>query len=171
MYSFQRKLKYIKANLKKWNKESFGNIMEEKLRLESKIGEIQVWVMKDGYNDEESTKEGELIKELAQREKQEEILWRQKYRQMWLKEGDRNTGFFHKATIQNKQQNKISRLKTPIDQIFEKQDEIERNLVQFYSDLLLKMKAMLGADIRAITRHIPRLVTPDHNIMLNRWIE
>ena len=65
MYAFQKKLKYIKDNLKKWNKESFGNIMEEKLWLEAQIGEIQVRVMKDGYRNEESTKEGELIKELA----------------------------------------------------------------------------------------------------------
>ena len=28
-----------------------------------------------------------------------------------------------------------------------------------------------GADIKAITRHIPRLVTRDHNIMLKRRIE
>lgn len=58
MFAFQQKSKYIKDNLKKWNKESFGNIMKEKLQLEAQIGEIQVWVMQDGYNDEERTKEG-----------------------------------------------------------------------------------------------------------------
>lgn len=65
MYALQQKLKYIKANLKKWNKESFGNIMEEKIRLEEKIGELQQRVMQDGYNEEETTKECKLIKKLA----------------------------------------------------------------------------------------------------------
>ena len=76
MFNIQQKLKHIKENIKKWNKETFGNIMTEKLRLEAQIGEIQVWSMQDGYGDEERIKEGELIKELAQREKQEEILSR-----------------------------------------------------------------------------------------------
>lgn len=57
MYAFQQKLKYIKTNLKTWNKESFGNIMEERLWLEATIGEIKVWVMRDGYIKEDGTKE------------------------------------------------------------------------------------------------------------------
>ena len=43
--------------------------MIDKLCLEAQIGEIQVQAMQDGYGDEECIKEGELIKELAQREK------------------------------------------------------------------------------------------------------
>jgi hypothetical protein len=35
MYQFQQRLKHIKLQLKKWNKEVFGNIFEEKNRLES----------------------------------------------------------------------------------------------------------------------------------------
>lgn len=64
MYTLQQKCKYVKDYLKKWNKESFGNILVEKHRLKSQIGEIQSKVMKEGYN-EERTKEQGLIKELA----------------------------------------------------------------------------------------------------------
>jgi hypothetical protein len=76
MYAFQQKLKHIKTHLKIWNKETFGKIMEERIRLEALIGEIQNRVMRDGYIEEERTKEGELIQELAKSERQEEILWR-----------------------------------------------------------------------------------------------
>ena len=41
MYIFQQKLKYIKGRIKKWKKDSFGNIMEEKERLEKRIEEIK----------------------------------------------------------------------------------------------------------------------------------
>ena len=61
---------------------------------------------------------------------------------MWLKEGDRNTRFFHKETMANRQQNRISRLKTASGQIVERQEDIEGNLVQFYSDLLQEMEEM-----------------------------
>jgi hypothetical protein len=33
------------------------------------------------------------------------------------------------------------------------------------------MEVDRGEDIKAITRHIPKLVTPEHNIMLMRHIE
>ena len=78
---------------------------------------------------------------------------------MWLKEGDHNTGFFHKATISNRQQNRISKLKTSTSEIVERQEDIEGNLVQFHSDLLQETEETQEEDIRAITRHIPSLVT------------
>ena len=61
-----------------------------------------------------------LVKKLNQREEQEEILWLQKYRKLLLKEGNKNTSFFHKSTIQHRHQNRINRLKTPTGQVVEK---------------------------------------------------
>ena len=113
MYTLQQKLKYVKASLKKWSKESFENILIEKQRLESQIGEIQSKAMTKFYNEEDKTKEQGILKDLNLREKQEEMLWQQKSRQLWLKEGNKNSGFFHKYTIHNRQQNRITRLKTP----------------------------------------------------------
>lgn len=66
MYALQQKLKYVKDFLKKWNNESFGNILMEKHRLESQIGEIQSKAMREAYSEEERTNEQGLIKELVQ---------------------------------------------------------------------------------------------------------
>lgn len=57
MYALQQKLKYVKDYLEKWNKESFGNILMEKWRLENEIGELQSKVMRDGYSEVERTME------------------------------------------------------------------------------------------------------------------
>ena len=37
IYQFQQKLKHLKNYIKKWNKDSFGNIFQEKQVLETKI--------------------------------------------------------------------------------------------------------------------------------------
>lgn len=58
-----------------------------------------------------------------------------------------------------------------IGQIVEKQNELEQHLVQFYLELLHETEEDRGGDIVAITRHIPKLVTLEYNIMLMRQIE
>ena len=40
----------------------------------------------------------------------EETSWRQKSREIWLKEGDRNTGFFHRIANSHKKSNTIERI-------------------------------------------------------------
>ena len=41
----------------------------------------------------------------------EEISWRQKSREVWLMEGDRNTGFFHKMANSHRRINCLSKIK------------------------------------------------------------
>ena len=55
--------------------------------------------------------------------------------------------------------------------MFEKQSDLEQQLVQFYSELLNETEEDQGKEIEEITRNIPRLVTPEHNAMLMRTIE
>ena len=41
----------------------------------------------------------------------EEMTWRQKSREIWLKEGDKNTGFFHRMVSSHRRQSHIKRLR------------------------------------------------------------
>ena len=61
MYQFQQKLKLLKSNIKKWNKESFGNIFQDKKELDSKIQEVQIKGMQSGFSDEIRADENLLI--------------------------------------------------------------------------------------------------------------
>ena len=92
--------------------------------------------MKEGYSEEDTNAEKTIMQDLMQREKQEEILWQQKSCKLWLREGDRNTSFFHKSTIQHRQHNQISHLKSIEGHILESQHDIEQELVTFFADLL-----------------------------------
>ena len=69
MYVFQQKLKIVKECIKKWNRESFGHITQEKWKLEQQLEDIQTKTMKEGYTEEEINAEKTFMQELMQREK------------------------------------------------------------------------------------------------------
>lgn len=49
MYKFQQSMKGLKAKIKKWNKEEFGNIFLDKKMLEKRLQEIQTIGTNEGY--------------------------------------------------------------------------------------------------------------------------
>ena len=53
----------------------------------------------------------------------------------WLKEGDRNTKFFHASCIQRRQHNKILRLKNEEGRWLTNQKLIKNEIVSFYKKI------------------------------------
>ena len=104
------KLKALKGILKVWNREVFGRVKSKKLEA---LRRVSYW------NDLEKERELGLV-EHEERTKakddfkswalMEEISWRHKSKETWLKEGDKNARFFHRMENAHKRRNFLQNL-------------------------------------------------------------
>ena len=91
MFHFQQKLKALKANIRTWNKEDFGNIFADKKRLIQDVDLLQQKGMDTGWDVEMKERKKDLLTQLDARERHEEIYWNHKSRVKWMQEGEKNT--------------------------------------------------------------------------------
>ncbi|RVW60790.1 LINE-1 reverse transcriptase-like [Vitis vinifera] len=65
----------------------------------------------------------------------EEVHWRQKSRELWLKEGDRNTGYFHRMANAHRRNNSLDRIMINGEWLT-KDQEVREGIVNAFQNLL-----------------------------------
>lgn len=78
----------------------------------------------------------ELNSKLEENLSREEELQRQKSREIWLKEGDRNTKYFHSCTIHERKYNRIEKLKKEDGSWLSNREEIGNKLCRSLTTIL-----------------------------------
>jgi len=168
MFLLQKGLKHIKLGLKDWNKNEYGNTFEEKKSVEGKMQELNQAVIMDGFDKVRSDQVTKYHHDWENLCKQVEIFWRQKSRVQWLKEGERNTRFFHRSIMASRAHKRISSIKDEGGNILNPHEEIKAMLVQHFQGIANETFSNREYSIKDITRHIPRLVSREENYNLNR---
>ncbi len=136
-YMFAAKLKALKVDLKKWNATHFGHVsLQKKQMMVDLRGLDEVEESRPLTNEERGQRE-DLIVGLVKVILMDEISWRQKSRVLWLKEGDKNSSFFHRIANSNRNTNTISQLIIN-GTTATNQDEIQDHIAQFYEQLYLE---------------------------------
>lgn len=135
MFKLQSKLKSIKLKIKEWNTTEFGNIFQDKQNLEDQLQEIHKdW--SSGINKENSIEQERILMQKWHiHSQQEEILWKQKSRIQWLKEGERNTKFFHRSTMDYRGANKILKLTNAAGEVTQNHNEISSLLTTHFKQI------------------------------------
>ena len=65
----------------------------------------------------------------------EEVHWRQLSRELWLREGDRNTGFFHRMANAHRRNNSMDKIKINGVWLSEEQ-EVREGVANAYQQML-----------------------------------
>ena len=102
-------LKTFAHKIQRWNKEEFYNIFRKKSELWARLEGIQK-LLAQGHQPHLIKLESKLRKEMESVLNDEEMLWFQKSRLDAIRDGDRNTRYFHLSTIIRRKRNKIEAL-------------------------------------------------------------
>lgn len=132
MFRLQTKLKRLKFEIKKWNWEIFGDIHQNVQQAKDRLKEAEE------FFDTHSTKENDATlckaqKELETRLMREELYWRDKARQDWLKAGDKNTSYFL-SCVKERRTSKPFQLKDG-NQLITDTDVIRKKVTEYYYHL------------------------------------
>ncbi|KAH9302372.1 hypothetical protein KI387_013955, partial [Taxus chinensis] len=131
-----QKLKNVKQKVRIWNKEVFGNIFEKKKELKQQLEELELQVSMKGMTLEDHQREKILLSDLHNINSHEETFWRMKSRALWLKDGDKNTKFFHLTAIKHRACNRISEVTKGNGNITKDLEVIKTEALNFYKNLL-----------------------------------
>lgn len=100
------KLHKLSGELHVWSKDEFGSVLKEINMLKDTLKQLREAPGRRGSNREEL----KIQDKLAELYHREEIMWRQRSRVLWRKEGHRSTRFFNQKAMMTKPENKIKKL-------------------------------------------------------------
>ncbi|XP_028790433.1 uncharacterized protein LOC114746383 [Neltuma alba] len=132
--AIQDELNDLESELKHWNQMTFGHITRKKKKILKRIAGIQRSNQQKNnpYLDRLET---ELQEELNEILGQEEIFWFQKARTNWLRDGDRNTAFYHTKTKIRRRRNRVTMLKDEDNNWVEGKQELGNLVNRFFQHL------------------------------------
>ncbi|GJR74233.1 RNA-directed DNA polymerase, eukaryota, reverse transcriptase zinc-binding domain protein [Tanacetum coccineum] len=130
MYRLVKKLKQLKKPLNKlsWNQ---GNVFENVRKLKEVLKMDQEVVDRNPFDDKARCKAAQTLTDLIDASKDEISLLHQKAKINWLKDGDKNTAFFHSMIKARRNKNRVESIKDEDGNFYEGNNVAEQFVKHF----------------------------------------
>ncbi|XP_074277216.1 uncharacterized protein LOC141600859 [Silene latifolia] len=117
--------------LQEWKRVSIGKILRD-IHLKRK----KLMRFNEGDRSLQVVQERrKLVNDITKLLRQEEVFWRQRSRALWLKEGDRNTKYFHRKAGQRKKKNHIAKLIDDEGRVHEGTKKVSAIAKEYFKEL------------------------------------
>ena len=154
-----KKIDNCGKELTRWSKECFGNVRKELDKKRKELARAE----KLALQTEGSVRLVQIQNEINVLMGKEERMWRQRSRASYLKDGDRNTCFFHCKATQRKRRNHISGIRNQVDVWCTEQSQISDMFLGYYNQLFTSSNPIeMAAEIDSI----PSMVIEEMNGIL-----
>lgn len=128
-YKVKDKIRKCKSRLQRWKKGRNFNLSLKIHSLEERLADIHRGT---GFDLNE---ERRWLLALRAAWGEEEVWWQQKSRVQWLREGDKNTSFFHAFTRKRRQQHRVSGLFDSADNWVEEPMQLESIVAEDFENI------------------------------------
>ncbi|XP_074283291.1 uncharacterized protein LOC141607842 [Silene latifolia] len=136
MFRVVTKLKMLKGELKKLNREQFSDIENLSNVTKLALKDIQMKLVQDPLNSALCHAENVCAVELGEFLKARNMFLRQKAKAAWIAEGDENTSYFHSVIKRRRSQNRVYKMKDMRQQDCDSNGDIKTAFEEFYKSLL-----------------------------------
>ena len=151
MFQLVEKLKLCRRELIGWSRASFGNIKVKLEELEERLKQLE------SNNQGQHVDQIKALKmEVNELLEKEEVYWKQRARVAWLKEGDRNTKFFHSKATQRQKKNSVKGLIDKEGHWHQDPNKMEEIAVEYFGDIFTSTNPV---DLESSTEDIESFVT------------
>jgi oligoribonuclease (3'-5' exoribonuclease) len=147
--SFSNRTNHLAGQLKVWCRKK-KPLQQELTNLEEQIKNIQMRA--DGNMDQ--NKEAALITRYEQTLTKLSDSYMQRAKKHWIKDGDRNTTYFHKAIIKRRRRNTIASIKDENNVMHYMPDKISNTFVTYFRSIFASSNVNNGRPF--LNSHMPQ---------------
>ena len=144
------------VNLKKWSKNSVGNISRSLMDKKKLLSKAEAAAIQGGSVDFFLQLKGE-VNDLLRLEEQ---MWHQRSRTHWLLSGDSNTKYFHNRASHRFRRNSISELRDSHEVLFTGEENVSAMIVDFYTNLFSSSNP---SGLESVIQHTRGVVSANMN--------